>query len=149
MNTQKLKLQIESVNRVNAVAGQYFDDYMKIFGSLVGQKVLKADGTILEKYSKLLPKNDLPKITSYKLSGNYSLAWVIKTFSQSDNDCVYYEIAIYIGDLDNGILTNLYEKQEYKQFDYDDLVKKIQSATDAKIFAEKLRSAVFPFEAFI
>ena len=50
-----LDAKVKAVNKANAYATKLYPMLASVFKPLVGQKVLKADGSILAKYAKLMP----------------------------------------------------------------------------------------------
>ena len=151
--TERLAARVRAVNRANEFGRGLFVALTNIFEPLVGQKILKADGTLLEKFKKLLPP--LPctdGLHVYRHSSNYSLAWTVKTCEQikDTHNCVYHEVVVYVGDLRGQLLeklvTHQFDEKTYRTDYTADEVKAKRAAYDeAKRLADEARSALYPF----
>ena len=144
-----LKARVKAVNAANDYANKLYPQLVAIFEPLVGEQVLKADGTLLAKYQKLLP--DFPSSNGlhvYKHSSDYSLAWCVKTCEQVEDHCtcVYHEVTVYIGSLSGKTLKEIDRPFEGKT---DYTVADVQAARErykeAKKAADEAKSALFPF----
>jgi hypothetical protein len=107
-----LKAKVAAVNRCHAEAMKLFPQMVAIFAPLVGQKLDKVDGGLLEKIKKLLPEfPNTHKLQIFRGSSSYSLYWTVKTCEMigSTHTCCYHEIGVYIGNMNNGVLTSLHD----------------------------------------
>lgn len=72
----ELEAKVKSVNQAHKYANELRPILTELFRPLVGEKVEKADGQLLEKVKKLLPAFPCtPQLNVYKLASSYSLAW--------------------------------------------------------------------------
>jgi len=145
------RAKVEAVNAANEHANKLYAELVKIFEPLVGQKILKADGTLLAKVQALLPEFPCtPSLMVYNVS-DYSLAWTVKTNAMvGDSSCLYHETTVYIGELSNGnTLAKITPPQEhptgYKAEDVEELRAKVKAAKERY---ENLKSKLFPFGEF-
>jgi len=157
MNTRQEKLiaKIGAVNRANAEATRLHQIFHDIFAPFVGQKILKADGTLLAKVAALVPEfafgNTLQVRTLqphvYRDSSNYSLIYTVKACeTMPPHSCAYHDTAMYIGVFAGAMLEKLSPVQTYRS-DYvvEEIEGKRQAYESAKRVAEELRSALYPF----
>lgn len=149
-----LDAKIAARNEVNALANASFPDAVTALQPFVGQKVCKADGSLLEKVKKALPPtlsaNGSEAHTWYSTGHGYSLVLNVKTCTCSKarnatptNDyqiANYAESTLYLGDLQNGVLTKLHNAPTYKTDYTADFVrearKEVEQADKAKREAE-------------
>jgi len=150
MNTrvEKLTAKVAAVNRANEYAARLYAALVEKFGPLVGQKILKADGTLLAKYAGLVP--DLPcspDLHVYRHSSDYSLAWTVKTWIGLSHSCMYHEVTVYVGDLRGATLDKMTVHPFTGRTDYsvEEITAKRLSAESAKRVADELRSDLYPF----
>ncbi len=120
IHTTSLAAKVAAVNRANAESARLHAALTPIFAPLVGCKILKADGTLLESVKKLLPEmpntHALSTYREQRASSGYSLLWQVKAAEgyqrESErgtdrNTATYHETAVYIGELDGNVLTRL------------------------------------------
>lgn len=157
-NAKKLHAMLE----VNRIASEIVKSLLPKLESLKGQKILKADGSILAKYAEYLKIDKLP-VNGYK--GEYALfhyayldfssssIWLKVSCSFKDNEhsCFYESKNVYVGSLEtinfnsNGVLkdvnveadyldkTTTIEEQENYLKEHGELMRKVQ-ALEAKIW---------------
>lgn len=151
MNTrlEKLTAKVVAINRANAYAEKLHTILHERFAPLVGEQILKADGTLLKKYSDLVPKlegEDKDDIWIYRLSSAYSLAWVVKTCESMTGSCIYHETVAYIGNLDGKRLSNLLDFEERRSdFTVDEILEKRAAYESANRLADELKGKLYPF----
>lgn len=86
------------------------------FAPLVGKKLLKVDGDILEKYANLAPKSPAStrELMVYRHRSNYSLAFTVKAcvvYGEFGTGCTYAEATVYVGNLNGQVLESLIAPQ--------------------------------------
>lgn len=148
-----LSAKVAAVNKANAYALEIYPRLRLVFEPLVGQKILKVDGTLLAKVEKLLPEFPCsPGLHAYESSSDYSLRWCVKTmesYQSRQSDCQiasYYEADVYIGTLENGVLTKLYEPPILRtDFTVGEISNLRAAYEKAKEAAREARSALGPF----
>ena len=146
--TNELNAKIIATNKANAYANELYEKLVTVFKPLVGQQIMKKDGTLLAKYEKLLPTfvNTGP-ISVYRSSSHYSLSWTVKTCVVTDGIGVYAEATVYVGDLSEGsVLTSICKPNNYRS-DYTlaEVEKNRKAAREAKEVYNNAKSACFPF----
>ena len=144
---ERLALKVQAVNAANAYANGLAPCLAEIFAPLVGQKVTKADGTLLAKVAKLLPK--LPNtvaLSVHRYESDYSLAFKVKACAWTEGANCYHETMVYVVDLRNGVLTGMC-KQYMHRTDYtaDEVRAKRAAYEAAKKAADDARSDLHPF----
>ncbi len=150
MNTRREKLtaRVAAVNKANAYANELYVKLADYFRPLVGQKILKADGSLLAKIEK-----DLPEMASgnelhvYRHRSEYSLAWTVKTCEfMPPHGCMYHETTVYVADLKGQTLGELSRPFEARSDYTVEGIEKLREAYEtAKKAADNARSALFPF----
>lgn len=151
---EQLEAKVEAVNLAHDVGNKLYKELMLVFSPLVGQKILKADGTLLAKYAALvppMPSNFMLHI--YKLASEYSLAWVIRASVNNPNGAqASHECTVYIGNIyKHSVLNGLYDGVNGSMFegrsDYtaDEILCKRQKFAEAQKAFEDAKRALFPF----
>lgn len=148
-NKDQLKAKVAAVNRANGVALSLQPVLRAIFEPLVGEKILKADGTFLAKVAALMP--ELPSqhdLMVYRLAGNYSLAWSVKTNEHdSPQTVLYHEATLYVGNLEGQILKSMADHRFDGRVDYtvEEIEAKREAYSKAKRISDEAREALYPF----
>ena len=114
-HTTALAAKVAARNEVNALADAAYAPIAGALRPFVDQKILKADGTLLDKVKRALPPlvggPDAPWQSWYSVPHGYSLILNLKTcHAQVRRDCDfahYAEEAVYVGDIKNGILVGI------------------------------------------
>lgn len=122
----RLAAKVKAVNACHLAHNEWLEKLRQVFMPLVGQKILKADGTLLSSVAKLMPK--LPntvQLSIYRHTSNYSLAWTVKTCEDIDGSsgCLYYTTTFYVGELDGQVLSKI---AEWDVLRYDYTVEEIE-----------------------
>lgn len=148
MRAMRLVAKVKAVNRAHEYAHKLYAQLVPIFKPLVGQKILKADGTLLAKYDKLLP--ELPcfgNLRVYRHKSDYSLGWTISTDeTDSPHTCLYYDVTVYIGRLSRGVLESIEEPFNGRtDYTVEEVDQKRAAYTEAQKVADACKSALHPF----
>ena len=148
MNNAKLSAKIIARNRANAAAISFYDAAAPIVARFLGQKIYKADGSLIAKLEKLLPKL---APGSYRFDSRYSLSFVMKEYENVKDagycNCIYQETYVHLGDVTNGILNKLYPRPDKLRSDYT-FVEIAARRADAEAKEEAFREAdskLYPF----
>ena len=140
MQSDKLAVRVKAVNAAYKGAMDLYPKLAAIFEPLVGCQVTKKDGTLLAKVAKMLPDFRVwGEASIYRLRSDYSLAWVVKTYYSVGMWTEYHEAVVYVGNLQNGVLTSLcppfvarcdytVAEVEAKRKRYDELKKQADDA---------------------
>jgi len=151
----RLEAQVEAVNSANKYANEIHAQLVEIFRDFVGKKITKKNGDLLESVSKLVPVFRQDKnLNVYRQTSSYGLTWVVKTcvFYEENKygTCVYHETVVCVGNLNEHVLTNVYDESDrmFRKTDYDAAF--IQSEREKyKILqdqADEVKSNLYPFE---
>ncbi len=153
MRSQRTAAKVKAVNRAHRVAMEVWQTMHDIFAPLVGEKLDKADGAFLVKIAKLLPK--LPHdhgIRVLRTGAPYSLAWEI-TCNEPVGDgetSLYFGISTYVGNMRDGVLTDLGHHDEKPMYRTDhtveELLKLRADCSKAKIAYGVARTSMWPFD---
>lgn len=105
-----LLAKVSARNLVNAEIVRRAPAMFTALAPLVGQKILKADGTFFKKFESVLPV--LPgtvELHAYYTAGHYSLRACFRACVRSDDGCTAYaEADVYLADLTAGVVNHLY-----------------------------------------
>ena len=145
-----LEAKVSAANKCRAEGNRLFSILSAIFTPFVGQKVFKADGTLLKKHHEAVETLNLPydhKLQVHRHSSDYSLAWTItarttdeKGHSQSNS------ITIYIGDISNGVLTKMCTDPNYKtDYAVEEVLKAREKLKIAKKAVSDAEGELYPF----
>ena len=153
MNKEALNAKIVAVNRVNAEANRLHTLLTEAFAPYVSEKILKADGSLLAKYSNLhIVLSRLPNSNSLRVFrhlSDYSLAWTVKACESLplSGGCIYHEQTIYIADLRGQYLEKLsaYHGPLRTDFTADEIVGRREIYSAAKEWASKCLGELAPF----
>lgn len=143
----KLAVQIEATNIGHKRANELYKELVEIFRPLVGQKIQKADGNLLAKVEKLMPKIGYThKLHVYKNVSRWSLSYVVKACVSYGETCVYDETTVYIGTVDGDTLIRISDYEE-KRCDYtlEEIQQKRKEHKRIKEQLEKIGAELFPF----
>lgn len=149
----RLEAKVKAVNRAHAHAVKLYDALVAVFTPLVGCKILKADNTLLQSVQKGMPDlgGDARSLRVYRNQSNYSLAWTVNASENfvGGNGCLYYEISVYVGDLDGQVLTKIMDpaNQGFRRTDYTaaEVAGKRDVFEKAKKVMEDAKSDLWPF----
>lgn len=150
-NTE-LEARVLAVNNANREAMRLYPILRAIFEPLVGQKLLKADGSFLAKIAKQLPIfSKTPKLSVYW--HRESLAWGVKAcqtyMDPSWNEgtmATYYEAQVNVGFLRQGILESIHDPEELRTDYTVEGVKQARKSYEIiKKAANDAYSALAPF----
>jgi len=124
-----LSAKVAARNEVNSIANVRFADAVAALQPFVGQKVCKVDGSLLEKVKKALPETGTDPHCWYSTGHGYNLVLNVKvcTSARTKGDyqlAHYAEATVYLGHLNNGVLTGLYEAPNYKTDYTEQFVRK-------------------------
>ncbi len=158
----ELTAEVNAVNLANGYANELLPLWRDFFVPLVGQKIVKADGSLLAKLESKLPKfpavkgragqHEHASVMTYRHRSDYSLAWTVKTcWPIPPHTCTYYERTLYIGDMGGDTLKAMTNHGEPWRTDYtvEAAVAAIEAYEAAKKAADEARSACWPFEKFL
>lgn len=117
-----LAAKIAAQNEANKAAIELYSKAVEPLKAFVGQKILKVDGTLLEKVKKVLPElvNTNEFRAYYTTGGGYSLRIAItvnKSSPSRRSDCQlaqYQESSAYLAGLRDGVLVKLYDAPQLR-----------------------------------
>lgn len=121
-----LAAHIAARNFINQKHNDFHPLVMAAMAPFVGQKVCKADGSLLAKVEKCLPPIAITEgwQAYYSTGHGYSLTLNLKAWRQVQKagekysvSC-YEETALYIANLQNGILISLYSDLDKRRTDF-------------------------------
>jgi hypothetical protein len=149
MKTQ-LEAKVEARNIVATEHNRLLPLLAAAFAPLVGQKILKADGSLLAKFESLTPRAaGGPLFSIYKLSSNYSLAFVVRSCVNAERGCAYDEATVYVGNLDGAVLKDLIAPQPLPTgYTVAGVLEARKNLEAAKSAFSKAESAVWPFGSY-
>jgi len=148
----RLEAKVKAVNNCHTYAMELYDKLVPVFTPLVGQKILKADGSLLAKVEKLLPQLEShPVVHIWRNPSNYTLNWTVKTcelFGHKDiASCTYYETSVYVGGLVHGdTLKDITAKQDLRNDYVAEVIQWHREVfKEAQKKADEAKSALWPF----
>lgn len=144
----KLEAQVISVNQANKYANQVYKEAVTAFRPLVGQKILKADGSLLKKYKHLQDNLSLNKDCHiYKLDSIYSLGFTVKTCYNTQGYAFYHDVTAYVGKLHGVYLDEIDETPPDLREDYnaEEIIRLRKILIDAKETVSEIKSALAVF----
>lgn len=148
MGKHALSAKVIAVNRVHSVANDLYPKLVEVFKPYVGCKLFKATGGFLKKIEDIVPSFDIPKMQVYRHNSEYNIAWTVKTSEQDgDSTSLYYSTTVYIGNISNGVLTDIMSREDCRtDFTVEEVEEKQRLLKEAYKAYDKAKSALFPFE---
>lgn len=151
-----LAARVIAVNIANNYANSLFDKLSPIFKPFVGQKIIKIDGSLLEKVQKLIPQDLGQKFLSgssiqvYRDSSQFSIRYTVKSCVNIEGgcSCVYYETSVYIGEFDGQNLKSIHDNPDTQRridFTAEEITAKREEYKRLKKLADDAMSALQPF----
>lgn len=149
----RIEARVKARNRANEEANRLQALLIPFFAPYVGQKILKADGTLLQKIKDKMPALEdaqVPGRHIYRQTSDYTLGWTVKTNEMdSEHTCTYAETTAYIGDLRNGVLEAIAKGHTHRT---DWTVAEVQAVREQIRAAEnalsEARSKLGPFDMY-
>ena len=149
--TSKLEARVQVVNRVHHHANKLYPILVEFFTPYVGQKILKADGSVLKKIEEplrvLLSANTDESLDIWKYNSAYTLNYTIKSHTTYDNIAYYHDVGLYIADLKHGEILEKFLNPPNFKTDYTE--KQVEDARNhfkkAKEVYDQAKSALEPF----
>lgn len=158
----ELTADVAAVNLANAYANKLLAKLQAFFSPLVGQKIIKLNGTLLAKLQDKLPafpaekgnpgQHEHATIMTYKHNSPYSLAWAVKVcWPVPPHSCTYYEVMVYVGDMEGDTLKVMTTHREpwREDFTVAEAVERIDAFEAAKKEADDARGRVYPFQKYV
>jgi len=146
----QLETRIRAVNAANDFANKLHPRLIAVFGDFVNEKIEKVNGDLLQKVQKGIELLNLPntnKLSVYRNRSNYSLSYVVKTCEVADGRAHYHETVVQVGEMSNGVLTQLNMNPYVYKTDYT--AAQIQVAREqyaiAKRYADDAHGKLHPF----
>lgn len=148
MNTTKLKAKVAAINRANREAMELYPKLIAIFAPLVGQKVFKQNGELLEKIKKLIP--DMPSHIQRNHS-DYNISWVVRA-KEPDiySNWIWHDAYLYIAGVRDGIIYETSNPPELRfNYNTDEVISNIEKADEAKKAYDDAVGKCWPFGDFL
>jgi hypothetical protein len=148
MSNRRLEAKVKAVNRANKLGLEVYQLLAPVFVDLVGTKILKADGSLLQKIENRLPTLTNDRRTRVSRSpSRYVLAWNVQTNEpESEFTVTYHEVTVYVGDVDGDALKAIRDytpsRTDWTVAEVLEGRRKIKEAKEALSVAE---ASVYPF----
>ncbi len=151
-----LSARVANANAANARANQLYPQLVEVFSPYVGAKILKIDGSLLQKIQKQISELGMDdpgrNINVYHDRQRYGLSFVVKIHNDYESGsgdyqlACYHESSVYVGNLDGGVLTEIREHTPYRtDYTVADILAKREAFRKAQTAADNARSALYPF----
>ena len=153
--SEELKAYIRAVNKSHTEGLRLYPLLSEVFRPFVGQKINKADGDLLLSIKKLLPQLPYDNFVRVSRSGSeYSLAWNIHVSELYSTNSGYssssYDIAIYIGNIRDGVLIDLCAKFSARtDYTVEEVMEKHKVVKEAEKALQQAKSALWPFDCVL
>ena len=144
---EALKAKVAAVNKGNAYAKELYALLTATFTPFLGEQIFKKEGGLMAKVQKVMPA--LPNgrgLMVYRYGSDYSLVFVVKTDEVIDGHAYYAETSVYIGELDNGVLTKMTPWSDRRSdFTVEEILRKRKAYEEAKKIADDAKGELHPF----
>jgi len=154
MTKEELFAKICAINMVNKMVVSYAPGIFDTAKKFLNRKIQKVDGSYTKEFLEHLVLPNTTKNTIAYISNSYrgSLSINFKAHVNCDitggNFVHYEETTLYVGDVNNAILSNIYrfEPEEYKHdYDYDYVISSVKKLRVAKRALNKAAEECGPF----
>lgn len=118
----KLSAKVAARNNANRIAWELAPKLFEVLAPFVGQKVILATGGKSAKLKAALAafcQSTVPVSIWIDQGHGYSLVLRVKTCESGPRSCAYMEASIYLGELNCGVLTKLFEMPEARHYRTD------------------------------
>jgi len=152
MNREKLEAKVKAVNLANQAANSWKPALVNFFKAYVGKKIFKANGGLMASVADKMPQlADLNGVSFYGNNSQYSLWYVAKSCVSYAQSCIYYEVGMRIGDMENGVLKGVYEfdpaKDAWREdFSADEVIAKMKAVEEAEKALDAAKGNLYPFQ---
>lgn len=147
-HAQTLAAKVRGYNKVNAGANQYEKALIEAFRPLVGKKVLTKTGLTIKAKEVLPDPKAFGLFRSWRDNSGYSLYWNVDVCEpKPDGGCVYCQTTVYVGEIENGILTKVLEPQKARFTGYtvEEVKARRQALREAREAMQTAQSKLDPF----
>lgn len=138
---KNLAAKVEAVNLSHSYAIELYPKLVEAMRPFVGQKVLKKGGELTEKVKGALPAlpyNNRLKVTHSRFA--FRLEWTVGAGVNTGEGYAYHDTGLYIGKVENGILTALDGTAPTHRTNYT--VEEIEQGRETcRLLREQLRAA--------
>jgi hypothetical protein len=154
MDNNILETRVKGVNRANDYGNKLYDILTEVFKPFVGKQIIKKTGGLLKKIQDIIDSLNLPctiPIHVYKNSyDDYSLSYVVKTCETSNNRAYYHETVVYIGKIENRVLTKIDSEKPNFKADYkaEEIRENRKLHKELQKKADSVESKLFPFGTY-
>ncbi len=118
-----LQAKVEARNLLNAEYNRLLPILQSRFATLVGQKILRVNGSLMGKFSGLRPEVASP-FQIWRNSSKYSLSFGLRIcmmYGESKTEgCHYDEVTLYVGDLFGQFLKGLLKTTQTLRTDFSE-----------------------------
>lgn len=142
-----LKAYIVATNKANQYANELYEQLAPIFTPLVGLKIEKVNGSLLEKYKTLLPQfPNTPSFRIFRHFSEYNLAWNVEVMEKGNNSWETATDILYLADIKNHVLTRLYEHPQLRtNYTYEEIQHKQEIYKQLKKDLQQAKQDLYPF----
>lgn len=155
-----LEKKVHAINEVQRLAILNFEHIVPILKTFIGQKILLASGDKSAKLKKALsfldeqPKQfgtDYARLHWCMLDINTYSVWmkVSCSFKDTDSSCFYEDVSIYIGKMENGILTEVEtEAPKFETYNVQDVKTLMNEKKQVEDQLSNLKSKLHKFDGY-
>jgi hypothetical protein len=144
----KLEAKVAAVNRCHEYAAQLYAKLTQFFKEYEGQKVVKVDGCLLAKIADKLGEIEKPLgINAWRKHCSFSLTYGVSASVTSNGIAMYHETSFSVGQVDNQVLTKVYDRPYNLRTDYtvEEVLAKREAYKQARIQADNCLSDLRDF----
>lgn len=151
MSIEVLETRVRMVNNTHKYGNDLYYILIKAFKPFIGKKIIKKAGGLIQKAQQIINSINSPyngPTQVYKNpNNNYSLSFIVKTCETLNERTFYYEICIYIGNVENEILKDMdYPFPDLKvNYKAESVIEDRRICKELQEKADNAKSALFPF----
>ena len=150
MQVDKLRAKVEAVNISNKYATELKSYLDQFFGPLVGQKIYKNGSTLLDNYKNIVPSPADRSLYASRILNEKSLGWSVHANVEVGKEKAYHCAYVYVGKVENQILTELCPPKNLRHdFDFDKVYKKLNVMEELVNYIAETQSELRDFCEFM
>lgn len=140
-----LEAKVDAANRCRVYANMLFPKLVQYFLPLIGKKVVKMNGDVLEKHAnQIMQMHD----GTLQVVQNSSFCWTVTATTANDKKQTHYQhVLFYVGSVDeDGILETVNEFQPFQTNYTVEMVEKLRTEfLETRKHLDQIRTKLLPF----
>lgn len=151
-NRPMLEQKVRGVNLAHKYANELYPKLVEHFKPLVGQKVYKADGTLLKKIKDQLDTIYLPtgnELRIMRFCGPYDIHYEVQTIISHNGRALYHSANVYVVHVQDGVIDRIADPYERKtDYTADTVIADRKALEEAEEAVREIQSRLNHFSKY-